>query len=395
MYKSSAYDEPNNLMLRKVKLAYCTVEGEIHHVSKFAGIPVRARPKATCPECKGPIILKLSKSLKPVPHAAHSPDSTCPLTNPETALHFNTKVYIYNQLKNVTKLYLPQFCNGWKVPVVGPYPSGHRACTGRGVRHYTWLENWTSVELERYVGNRKPDIVFYRNNTPIAALEIRATHAVDTEKIIDFQIQNLPWVEVTASEETCFHWKPYKFLPFVSCSSTIPAWTCNHCLEAPARYTENIERLLEKESDEKLLKKRAEYEREQKRLKYLNSFNHIVKAKIVCFFRPDGSRDYHELHICERYETKFSNEIVELYLRDQTNNRILFSEEPPLTEKSKKNITDYYKHWLSINSHSAEISHVTKWTCYDEMKHIQTQWISPYTWDTGSNQWISRQYKQP
>lgn len=247
------------------------------------------------------------------------------------------------------------------------------------------------MELEQFVGRRKPDIVFYRDNKPIAALEICATHAVDSEKIADFQSMEMPWVEVEASQNIYLNWTISKPLPCKGCEPQIPSWSCDRCLQSPAKYVEDIERLLEKENAQRFAKKREDYEREQKRLSYLTPYNYVVKAKAICFFRSNGSYDYNELLICERYEGRLSDVIMELYLRDGTNDRILYSEEAPITEKSKRNISEYYKDWKLINRRSTEMVEITKWVSYDEMKRIRADWKSLYIWNAQLNRWILRQ----
>ena len=68
-------------------------------------------------------------------------------------------------------------------------------------RPYLWLENWDDVKIERNVQSLRPDIVLYRNDKPIAAIEVCVTHAIDDEKKAKLREINLPWIEVKADGE--------------------------------------------------------------------------------------------------------------------------------------------------------------------------------------------------
>ena len=100
-----------------VKLRYCKVGDEICSVSEFAHLSPKERPFSICPERDQPVILKLGSSGKVAHHAAHQCDNKlCSLTSPESALHFNTKIYICNELMKGSKLFLKQRCAGWTLP---------------------------------------------------------------------------------------------------------------------------------------------------------------------------------------------------------------------------------------------------------------------------------------
>lgn len=73
------------------------VDGNLHPVSSFSHLSPGQRPEAICPVCKKRVILKLGNDR--VHHYAHQPEDKCAITQPETALHFNTKIYIGHQLK--------------------------------------------------------------------------------------------------------------------------------------------------------------------------------------------------------------------------------------------------------------------------------------------------------
>lgn len=228
-------------MKKEPKLVYVIYEDTLHHVSNFANQPVKQRPDVFCPNCRATVILKLGE--RKAHHVAHKPDSLCILIKPETVLHLNTKVYIYSQLLNAQKLYINQYCTGWIAPNIGNYEGGQRACRGESARRFLWLADWDRVEVESRVESRRPDIVLYRDGKPIAAIEVKATHAVDEQKMLDLELSGLPWLEVEADED--FYdaddkWTPDKPLPYVRCVPPIPERTCDRCLKAPAEYRNQV-----------------------------------------------------------------------------------------------------------------------------------------------------------
>jgi hypothetical protein len=251
-------------MNREPKLAYVMSEGASRRVSDFADLPPKARPPVYCPACEREVILHLGS--KYVHHAAHQPDALCALTRPETARHFNTKFHLYLQLASVNRLLIAQPCYGWWAPTVETEQGGHRACAGRR-RSYLWLEGWDRVEVEKAVGSRKPDVVLYREGRPVAAIEVRATHAVDMDKRHDLEAAGIPWIEVEADEdfyEGYESWTPDRPLAYVECSKDPPAWTCDSCQRLEAGYEERTRKRLvrqrEQEREERL--RRAEEARQ-------------------------------------------------------------------------------------------------------------------------------------
>jgi hypothetical protein len=254
-------------MNRDPKLVYVIHEGTLHHVSDFASWAVKHRPDVLCPDCRSTVILKLGE--RKAHHVAHKPDSLCLLTKPETVLHLNTKAYLHSQLINAQNLYINQYCTGWIAPEIGAYGGGHKACHGERERRFLWVSGWDRVEVESFVESRKPDIVFYRNDKPVAAIEVKVTHAVDERKRIDLERSGLPWLEVEGKEdfyEGVYKWTPDKPLPYVRCEPHIPERTCDHCLRAPAEYSERVYEAIDKDRVERRKEKerREAYERWRK-----------------------------------------------------------------------------------------------------------------------------------
>jgi hypothetical protein len=232
-----------------------------------------------CPQCDLPVILHLGQ--KNAHHAAHKPEALCALTAPETVLHINTKAHLHAQLSKAKQLYVYQPCYGWWAPDVGPRRGGHVECFGRGSRRpYLWLEGWDRVEIEKTVGGRRPDIVFYRGVEAMAAIEVKATHAVDVEKRADLDRAGLPWLEVEADEDLYDGeepWTPDQPLNFMDCSPELPYWTCEFCLKREEGYEENVLKSIAREQEER--RQRAEEAR--KRREHREAHERWLKEEIV------------------------------------------------------------------------------------------------------------------
>lgn len=187
-----------------VKLRCCKVGDEIHLVPDFTHLAPKERPFSICPECEQPVTLKLGSSGKVAHHTAHQLDNKlCSLTNPESALHFNTKMYIYNELKKGSRLFLKQRCAGWTLPFTKINQTEiKRPCFSQKFNKCLWLEDWDDVQIEKSVSSTRPDIVLYREGKPIGAIEIFVTHAVDENKKALLRDAGVQWVEVKAEGES-------------------------------------------------------------------------------------------------------------------------------------------------------------------------------------------------
>ena len=382
------------------KLVYCVVDGQTRHVSEFAQLAPKDRPAALCPECSTRIVMKLGSSGRRAHHVAHKPESICIVAKPESALHLNSKIHVYQQLLQGRALYVSQACTGWTVPKRGIYGGGQRRCSSEGVRPYLWLENWDQVEMEKHIGSRKPDIVFYRNGAAVAAIEIFATHAVDEEKKADLKALGIPWLEVNAIDiyepdefEFTEPWSISQPLRHVNSDPPIPLWTCDKCLEGPTRHLSRVHAQEEARAEAEAAEAIAAASRRGEVRKYAGPENRIVKAKAVCLFRDDGLYEKHELLIFQRTESYPSDEIASLYLRDGKSGRILAEENAPITDESRTNISTAYKAWRGLFGSSYHIEDITRWVPYEEMTSLLHQWKSPYLYDERKQQWVERTAK--
>jgi len=81
---------------RDIRPIWVLVNDELRHVSEFSDLPYEKKPECYCPVCDNKVILKLGKIN--VHHYAHRADDICAVSKPETALHLNTKIHIYQKL---------------------------------------------------------------------------------------------------------------------------------------------------------------------------------------------------------------------------------------------------------------------------------------------------------
>jgi len=207
-------------------LQWAVIDGRVQHVSTFAAIAPRDRPEAFCPICERPVTMKLGQIR--VHHVAHQPNISCPATQPETAVHLNSKFHIAEQLNSSRQIIVTTDCSSgfW--------------CDN--TKDQIWIEDWDRVEVEVMIGSRRPDITLFRHNDPVAAIEVKVTHAVDDEKAQYLKELGVPWIEIEGSEalfsgETT--WTADKPLPFCSLHPKLSPWMCKACSERAARLQSN------------------------------------------------------------------------------------------------------------------------------------------------------------
>ena len=257
-----------------IRPCWVVVHGELHHVSSFAVIPPSERPQACCPICDEPVILKLGSIRSH--HYAHRPETLCSASQPETALHLNTKFYIYQQLRGASSLCIEQVC------------TGH---CGRK-KMLLWQEHWDAVEVEFTMDSIRPDIALLKQGMVVAAIEIVVTHALDDHKKQRLSTLDVPWVEIKASELLYMGdtpWIPEQALSVWRISSPIQDWRCDSCTEQ---------------------RKRAQEQSDDQRLNYES----IHAAKMVDLYFPSGKK-YREVYfVVTRYR---KGTCVEVFLRTE------------------------------------------------------------------------------
>ena len=240
-------------MTKDIFPQWVLVNRQIQRVSAFSNLPPALRPVAKCPLCLNPVIMKLGHER--VHHYAHQPDIVCAATHWETALHLNTKYYIYEQLLLGTQLYLEQQCSG---------------CYGKG-KSVSWVKNWHKVELEYSFDLFRSDIAVIGTSGTINAIEVIVTHHVEEDKEDFYKLQGVPWLEVNACESIYEGENPWTIdqpLPYSFCKPPLTSWTCDYC-RTQLRIDEEI-------------KRKAEYRQ--------HNHNEIIFAKLVDYYYPSGKK---------------------------------------------------------------------------------------------------------
>lgn len=205
-----------------VKLAWVADDGRIVKVSSFVNLAPSARPVVSCPACGERVVLKLGKKV--AHHAAHRPASKCAVTAPETALHYNTKMHVADQLQQRlgVAVTISQQCGDMSPEVA------------KRDRCQEWnpeiepLPAWDGVQVETRLDRCVPDLLLLDRGKPVLAIEIVHSHAVGEEKRKVLARLAIPWIEVKADHElfgSSGAWTPAKSLPVVRCGG-LDEWHC-------------------------------------------------------------------------------------------------------------------------------------------------------------------------
>jgi Competence protein CoiA-like family len=204
----NAYQPKDQVLLEWVK-----VNGEQRHISAFDGWPRQVLPPVSCLICNQPLIPRWGNVRRH--HFAHSPDSACLAKNmqPETALHFNAKCYIAEQLKAAARLDVREPCANLK-------------CLS--TREAFFAFGWDAVHVEYWIDPIKPDVVLLAQGRPLVALEVFVAHRVDEAKAMRLAEMGLSWAEVDADQlklDTPEAWCAGQPLP----TMTTRGWYCPEC----------------------------------------------------------------------------------------------------------------------------------------------------------------------
>jgi hypothetical protein len=187
--------------------------GEPHHVSEYAALKPRLRPALRCPECDQLVVAKLGGVRRH--HAAHVDEGRpCATSNPETALHLNTKCYIAAQLQQgiggERPLRIREQClvgdvRASRDPSADVIPWEETEvprCEETNER--VWCERWDEVLVEYRVAHkdsvRVPDIALKKSGELVGAIEVFVHHAVSPDKAATLDALGVPWLEVRGDE---------------------------------------------------------------------------------------------------------------------------------------------------------------------------------------------------
>ena len=326
------------------------------NVSEFAHLPPKERPRAICPLCSQPVVLKLGKVR--AHHYAHAQESDCTAGSPETALHLNTKFHFYNELSQATvkTLRVKLECAG---------------CSATTTR--VWLKDWDEVQVEYQMDLFRPDIALLRSGVVVGAIEILVTHTVDERKAAFFGEQGIKWAEMRASEPLYLGekaWRATNHLPLDTNCSDLDEWTCAPCQ-----------------------KRRAEMER-QREFARLN-YTEIYRAKMVDYYFPSGKK-HREVFFVKR---QFKNgQCVRAWVETEKR-RIVRSVEGVVNNAALRVLTDAVAAEIQgQRDRGTVVDAFMKWR-----EWVKSQKFSPkdtdhfpfnWAWDERLKQWFDRRVER-
>lgn len=210
-----------------VALEWVYVDGSLHHVSDFAGIPSHTRPPVFCPLCSRLVIMKLG--AKRAHHASHYPGDTCDASAPETAAHLNAKFHLVRELEKAGSLAIWQQCAGRKPGSDGGEIS--EACSSH--RPLIIAAGWDKVRPDFALGPYKADVALMRGGQVILAIEISTSQPIGEGKKAHLRKQKVPWVEIDGKAE--FYtgvsaWNSDRPLPILDLNPQFSqTWQCDEC----------------------------------------------------------------------------------------------------------------------------------------------------------------------
>lgn len=330
--------------LQSIKPKWVLVNGSLHEVSNFAHLLPQKRPHALCPVCQHSITFKLGNHR--AYHYAHQPEDVCITTQPETALHLNTKFYIYKQLLQARTVYVEESC--WTI-----------SCEAK--RKQIWLEEWDDVKVEYLTDSFRPDIALLSNGKTIGAIEILVSHPVSAQKAQYFDSQKISWLELQAEEnlyEGDDAWTPEKPLPLRQYHPQLESWKCDMCKKSEER-ARKVKEEQEKERREQEEKQRNQREYEQ------NNYEVIHSAKMVDFYFKSGKKYREVYYVMKQVKDK---EWVKAWVKTEKN-QLIASENTPITEESLKRLNEAVKKHIAEyrdNKGAVIIDEFMKWRRWEK-----------------------------
>lgn len=168
----------------------------------------------TCAACKWSLVPK--RGPQRAWHFAHAPDPPeCPLSSPESILHYNAKLELAGHLRAMSVLQIREHCKGTHL-------SDSSATRGRVVE---WLTGWDRVAVEYPLGDVRPDIAIFSGLALIGVIEVVVSSPVGKQKEERYSEVNLPWLEVRAGVVS--GWDRMTALPVHR--SGPAGWECASC----------------------------------------------------------------------------------------------------------------------------------------------------------------------
>jgi hypothetical protein len=180
--------------MEEVQLAYGIRDGRVILISEIKQTERGERCDCVCPVCKGKLLAKLGEIRQP--HFAHKPNCKCDYSHAQqTSLHILAKEIIQEN----NRILVPGIAFT-RNEIIGDYFDDPVATEIEidcpNIIPKTVL--YSSVELEKQIGETIADAVIMTNNSP-CIVEIAVTHFVDKEKRKKLEVNHLPAFEIDLS----------------------------------------------------------------------------------------------------------------------------------------------------------------------------------------------------
>jgi predicted RNA-binding Zn-ribbon protein involved in translation (DUF1610 family) len=179
-------ESPSRVKGRKVLLALALDQrGERTSIRSLDPERRRALAPFTCIGCGDVVVARLGRVR--ARHFAHRPGSSCPFTNPETALHLEAK-------ERLLELCREAFAARRSVVLATRCPGCHRLVP------LDLAAQGDAACAEATVGDLRVDVLVTRRGSPALAFEVRVSHALDAAKEAELARRLLPTLEIDAHE---------------------------------------------------------------------------------------------------------------------------------------------------------------------------------------------------
>jgi hypothetical protein len=165
-------------------------DGELVHVDETSSWSKEARNSCRCWDCGG-LLTPKPYGKKKAHHFFHQSLANCYATGGEGHLHLSAKLWLVLQLRLAAQvkatLRLLKTCNRCGAQMEAPFVT---------------LAPSDTVEPERRLERRRPDVLIHRGETPFLALEVLVSHACDEQKWTELGLSGTTAVEIAASNIT-------------------------------------------------------------------------------------------------------------------------------------------------------------------------------------------------
>ncbi len=236
-------------MSEQIALAWALVDGQRVSASSMVGVDPEKRPAAVCPCCSEAVTWKAGTVV--TPHVAHRPGSSCAVTNPETAAHWNAKYHVAQLFNDDGIVDVDERWLGFNITC---RKCRHTSTFHWFARQYEEL-SCSRVEIETRVGTRRADVAFVDDcrcegeegycrlgshaktdrSAVTAVIEIKHSHAVDQRKADEYARLGVYWIEIDARDALAWTSIRKPITPLTICDRTRDLFESSFCEECDDR----------------------------------------------------------------------------------------------------------------------------------------------------------------